>query len=159
MKLGLGPTTVALQDGSSSWNASAADALDIWNGYVDFITLSSIASATVPEISGDGVNATFFSSTIFGDTFGDDTLAVTVFLTSGEVMTEADVICNTAFHYDSYRGALQTAAADIHRIFVHEFGHVLGLGHVTNTPPGQALMEPGISDLDHLAPDDIAGPA
>ena len=157
MKLGLGPTTVALQDGSSSWNASAADALDIWNGYVDFITLSSIASATVPEISGDGVNATFFSSTIFGDTFGDDTLAVTVFLTSGEVMTEADVICNTAFHYDSYRGALQTAAADIHRIFVHEFGHVLGLGHVTNTPPGQALMEPGISDLDHLAPDDIAG--
>ena len=84
MKLGLGPTTVALQDGSSSWNASAADALDIWNGYVDFITLSSIASATVPEISGDGVNATFFSSTIFGDTFGDDTLAVRGKLETGD---------------------------------------------------------------------------
>ena len=99
MNLGLGTTTVALQDGSSSLDAYAADALDIWNGYVDFITPSSIASATVPEISGDGVNATFFSSTIFCDTFGDDTLAVTVYLTDEfhtAMMTEADVVCNTA---------------------------------------------------------------
>jgi hypothetical protein len=160
MKLGLGPTTVALQDGSGSWNASAADALDIWNGYVDFITLSSIASAAVPEISGDGVNATFFSSTIFGDTFGDDTLAITVFLSDDSdtaVMTEADVVCNTAFRYDSYRGPLQSTAADIHRILVHEFGHVLGLDHVPLNPPGQVIMEPEISDLDHPTADDVAG--
>jgi hypothetical protein len=130
MELGLGPTTVALQDGSGSWNASAADALDVWNGYVDFITLTSIASATVPEMSGDGVNATFFSSTVFGDTFGDDTLAVTVWLTEGSdkaTMTEADVVCNTAFNYNSYRGPLQSGAADLHRVLLHEFGHVLGL--------------------------------
>jgi Putative Ig domain/Matrixin len=160
MNLGLGPTTVALQDGSASWNASAADALDIWNGYVDFITLSSIASATVPKISGDGVNATFFSSTIFGDTFGDDTLAVTVFLgdeSDTAIMTEADVVCNTAFRYDSYRGPLQSTAADIHRIFVHEFGHVLGLAHVFLSPPGQLIMQPEISDLDHPVGDDITG--
>jgi Putative Ig domain len=159
MKLGLGPTTVALQDGSSSWNASAADALDIWNGYVDFITLSSIASATVPEISGDGVNATFFSSTIFGDTFGDGTLAVTVFLSDNSdkaIMTEADVVCNTVFHFDSYRGPLQLTAADIHRIFVHEFGHVLGLAH-SGTGGGLTLMEPEISDLDHPVAGDTDG--
>ncbi len=91
--------------------------------------------------------------------FGDDTLAVTVFLTSGAddaVITEADVICNTAFRYDSYRGPLQTTAADIHRIFVHEFGHVLGLDHA-GTAGGQVIMEPEISDLDHPAADDIAG--
>ena len=146
--------------GAARWNASAADALDIWNGYVDFITPSSIASATVPEISGDGVNATFFSSTIFGDTFGDYTLAVTVFLTSGTddaVMTEADVICNTAFRFDSYRGPLQSTAAYIHRIFVHEFGHILGLAHVFLSPPGQLIMQPEISDLDHPVGDDITG--
>jgi putative Ig domain-containing protein/matrixin len=159
MKLGLGPTTIALQDGSASWNASAADALDIWNGYVDFITLSSIASATVPEISGDGVNATFFSSTVFGDTFGDDTLAVTVWLSEGAgnaIMTEADVVCNTAFKYDSYRGPLQSAAADLHRILLHEFGHVLGLAH-SGTAGGVALMEAEITDLDHPVAGDIGG--
>jgi hypothetical protein len=51
MNLGLGPTTGALQDGSASWNASAADPLEILNGYVDFITLSSIASALRPVIN------------------------------------------------------------------------------------------------------------
>jgi hypothetical protein len=159
MNLGLGSTTVSLQDGSGSWNASAADALDIWNGYVDFITLASVASTSVPKISGDGVNATFFSSTVFGDTFGDDTLAVTVFLSDPSdtaIMTEADVVCNTAFRFDSYRGPLQSTAADIHRIFVHEFGHALGLAH-SGTSGGLVIMEPEISDLDHPAADDIAG--
>ena len=72
-------------------------------------------------------------------------------------MTEADVICNTAFRYDSYRGPLQSTAADIHRIFVHEFGHILGLAHVFLSPPGQLIMQPEISDLDHPVGDDITG--
>ena len=81
MQLGLGSQPISLQDGSVSWNASAADAWDIWSGYVDFISLSSTASPTVPQMSGDGVNATFFSDTVFGEDFGDLTLAVTVALT------------------------------------------------------------------------------
>lgn len=49
------------------------------------------------------------------------------------------------------------ARIDFHRVALHEFGHVLGLAHVNNDPPGQAIMEPLISNLDHLAADDIAG--
>lgn len=159
MNLGLGSKTVVLQDGSASWNASAADALDIWNGYVDFITLSSVASATVPQVSGDGVNAVFFSNKVLGDDFGSGTLAVTVFLTDGPdstIMTEADIVCNTAFQFDSYRGPLQSAAVDLHRVFVHEFGHALSLAH-SGTAGGLVIMEPEISDLDHPAADDVAG--
>jgi len=138
--------------------ASAADALDIWAGYADLITIESVSSSTVPQISDDAVNAVFFSNTIFGDDFGDQTLAVTVYLTdSGVNMIEADVLVNNAYRFDSYRGPLQSSAADFHRIIVHEFGHVPGLDHVTPYPPGQAIMEPIISDFDHLGADDVAG--
>ena len=163
MQLGLGPTTIPLQDGMGSWNASAADAVDIWNGYLDFISFSFVSSPTVPQVSGDAVNSVFFSNTIFGDSFGDDALAVTVLVSTAfpYATSEADVVVNSAYRYNSYRGPEQSDAIgpiyDVHRIFLHEFGHVLGLDHVMNTPPGQALMEPIIGDLDHLAFDDILG--
>jgi hypothetical protein len=71
------------------------------------------------------------------------------------------VVVNAAYLFDSYRGPLQMPAGrpqyDLHRVLLHEFGHVLGLDHVTNTPTGQAIMEPIISDLDHLGADDVAG--
>lgn len=158
INLGLGSNTVALQDGSSSWNASATDALDIWAGYIDFIHLSSVSSATVAQASDDDVNSVFFSNNIFGEFFGDLTLAVTVLLTNetDTVTTEADVVVNSANRFDSYRGAKQSSAYDIHRMMIHEFGHVLGLGHVLSET-GLYIMEPVISDLDHPAADDIAG--
>lgn len=79
IKLGLGPTSVSLQDGLGSWNASAADALALWNGYLDFIHISSVSSPTVPQRSGDHINAVFFSNTVFGESFDSGTLAVTVY--------------------------------------------------------------------------------
>ena len=160
MRLGLGPTTVPLQDGFGSWNASAADALAIWNGYLDFIHIVSVASPTGPQSPGDGVNSVFFSRNVFGDTFGEGTLAITV-LQSGapaSVTSEADVIVNSAYRYNSYRGPLQPGSNyDLHRIFLHEFGHVLGLAHINATPPATNIMEPVISNWDHLDADAIAG--
>jgi hypothetical protein len=158
IRLGLGPAAVPLQDGFGSWNASAADALAIWNGYLDFIHVSSVASATVPQRSGDGVNAVFFSATIFGDSFGTDTLAVTVLQQFGPGSPrEADVVVNSAYRYSSYPGPLHRPIYDFHRIMLHEFGHVLRLDHDASAPLGTKLMEPIISDWDHLGLDDTAG--
>jgi hypothetical protein len=122
MQLGLGTTDVYLQDGLGTWNNSAADALATWAGYLDFISPASVSEASVPETSGDGVNSVFFSSTVFGEAFGGDTLAVTVLLQSpsnSKLTREADVVVNNGYHFDSYRGPLQTSAADIHRILLH----------------------------------------
>ena len=122
MQLGLGPTTIPLQDGMATWDASAADALDIWNGYLDFISISSNSSPTVPQESGDGLDSVFFANTIFGDSFDEGTLAVTVLLNAAnttQTAGEADVIVNSAYRFNSYRGPEQPGLYDLHRIFLH----------------------------------------
>ena len=45
---------------------------------------------------------------------------------------------------------------DIHRVLLHEYGHVLGLAH-SGTQSGMDIMEPVISDVDHPFPGDVAG--
>ena len=93
-------------------------------------------------------------------------LGVTVLLYNisyGEITQEADVIVNQAFQFDSYRGPLKagdpdTRVYDIHRLFLHEFGHVLGLDHPDDyLQKVVAIMNSVISDLDSLATDDING--
>src|SRR5205085_7243570 len=73
-------------------------------------------------------------------------------------------IFNTAVKFNSYRGPIQSAPRtrqaiyDCPRVALREFGHSLGLAHPDEH--GQnvvALMNSIISDLDHLADDDIAG--
>ena len=160
MQLELGPTGVTLIDGLGTWNNSAADALGIWNQYLDAVKFSWVLDSDAPKESLDGYNSVFFSSTILGEGFGDNTLAATVvWYNAGNYGTaiESDVVFNTAPSFNSYRGPLLANSYDFHRVALHEFGHVLGLAHVANFPPGQALMEPIISNLDHLAADDIAG--
>ncbi|MEN3369023.1 MAG: large repetitive protein [Verrucomicrobiota bacterium] len=162
MHLGLNGPPVALQDGSASWDASAADALAIWNQYVD--TVKFVQAPGGNPSGGDGANSVFFSNTIYGDSFGSTTLAVTVNysnLGSG-AFTETDVIFNNVRTWNSYRGPIWGSGAgatyDFHRVALHEFGHVLGLDHPDQH--GQnvlALMNSIITDLDHLADDDIAG--
>ena len=166
IQLQLGPTDVVLEDGLASWDDSAADALGLWNPSMDAFQFAWTFEAGTSQASGDGFNSVFFSTTIFGETFGDGVLGVTVLLfdiSQGEVTQEADVIVNQAYQFNSYRGPLKpgdpsTRLYDIHRIFLHEFGHVLGLDHPDDF--GQhftAIMNSVISDLDALATDDING--
>ncbi len=160
MQLNLGTPAGPLQDGFATWNASASDALAIWNGYLDLISVSGVVNPTVPEVAADGVNAVAFSPTIFGGSFGEGILAVTVIQTkpsNPSVTTEADVLVNSAYRFDSYRGVRQGTLYDLHRILLHEFGHVLGLAHNDAPPLGTKLMESVISDFDHLGADDVAG--
>lgn len=164
MQLGLGSTPRVLIDGSTSWNAAAAPALEMWNRNIRQMQFRGVPGNTGSVHNGDRVNSIVFSSTVFGQSFGKYTLAVTNYSMVGSTLLEADVLFNQAMVFDSYGGPLQfsnvtgIAIGDIGRVLLHELGHGIGLDHPDQA--GQkvdAVMNAMISDRETLAPDDIAG--
>src|SRR5205823_13676432 len=98
-------------------------------------------------------NSMAFSNTVFGQSFGSNTLAVTYYSYSGSTMLEADILFNNAQSWDSYRGSLRSSQ-DIQRVALHELGHALGLAH---SSVASAIMNPYISSSYTLSTDDVAG--
>ena len=148
----------ALQDGYNSFNDSAADALSNWNQHLVHMRFRWILGSILPPAESDTDNSVFFSSNVFGDSFGSNTLAITLISTRGTVVSETDVIFNSAKAWDSYRGPQQSDVFDFRRVALHEFGHVLGLDHPDEAGQSvSALMNSRIGSLDQLTSDDIAG--
>lgn len=148
-----------LADGSASFNAAATSALTIWNQHLSRSTFAAVQNSTVARGDGDRLNHVFFDSTYFGTAFEADTLAITTRWTLNSTQrVEADVVFNSKFQWDSYRGNVRSSGWDIRRVALHEFGHVLGLDHPDEH--GQsvtALMNSTLGNLDSLTADDIAG--
>ena len=163
MQLNLGSAGRILQDGNSSWDDAVLPVADMWNQVIQRAHVTTVLNPVTPIVSGDRVNAVFFSSSIFGQSFGSGTLAVTYYTSSGGTMVESDTLFNRAATFDSYRGPLQFVAhgpaiADIRRVFLHEMGHTLGLGHPdTGGQHVTAVMNSIVSDQEALSSDDIAG--
>lgn len=159
MQLSLGAPR-PLMDGFGSFNESAQDALNVWNGYLAHVRLRAVLDSPVAPSNSDDEMSAFFSNTLFGDKIGADTLAVTLLNYRGSVMEETDTAFNNVFTWDSYRGALRRGVEDFHRIAIHEFGHSLGLDHPDQATPKQtvtAIMNANESNVDTVQPDDIAG--
>ena len=158
----LGTLSKHLQDGSTSWSGAAAPAFTTWNDTLGGLRMVTTGTAAAVA-SGDRVNSVAFSSTVFGQSFGASTLAVTYYSSTSNSIVEADILFNTAQTFDSYRGPLQfgsngRAIADIRRVLLHELGHAIGLDHPDSH--GQhvtAVMNSVISNQDTLATDDKNG--
>jgi hypothetical protein len=162
LQLNLGNPSFPLQDGSTSWNQAVAPAIDMWNQNIGRIRVAGVLDSILPARQGDAVCSIVFSNSVYGQSFGSSTLAMTVYHWSS-YMSESDTLFNRAQKFDSYRGPLQfpgpgPALVDIRRVFLHELGHGLGLGHPDSS--GQhvaAVMNSVVSNQETLTSDDIAG--
>jgi hypothetical protein len=162
-QMALGNAGRTLLDGNTSWDVAAAPAPGVWDQSMQRLQFVTVTNPSAPLSSGDRVNTIAFSSTVFGQSFGSSTLAVTYYWYSGSTFTEADVLFNNHQSFDSYRGPLRFgsggyALADIRRVLIHELGHALGLDHPDQH--GQhvdAIMNSMISDRETTSSDDING--
>lgn len=160
MHLQFGSSSGGLIDGSNSWNTPADGAVSLWNPFLSGVSFSVVRDSSVANSSGNRLNNVGFADDVYGEPFGSDTLAVTTswYRTSDNALTEADVTFNRKFTWNSYRGNRRSGTYDLRRVALHEFGHVLGLGHPDDE--GQkvsAIMNSRINDVDTLQTDDIDG--
>jgi MYXO-CTERM domain-containing protein len=161
IKLGTSPT---LQDGSN-YSTAAQAAMDIWNAQLRRVQFSPTIATAGAGADKNGINELFFASDVYGTAFETNVLAITMSYRSSVPSldgtyrrSQSDVIFNTAYTWNSYRGGRQSGVIDLRRVAIHELGHVLGLDHPDEY--GQtvtAVMNSHVSDLDTVARDDLDG--
>ena len=163
IRIQMGPASIVLADGSTDWDSVVENSIQLWNEQISptQFTWTTAAPGTGASL-GDGINSMQLSATIYGDKFGSSTLAVALIDATGSRTDEVDVLFNTAFRFNAYRGIYAIfngiSYYDLHRIALHELGHVLGLDHPDeNGQTVDAIMNANVSELYTLRADDVAG--
>jgi len=165
IKMPLSPT---LSDGNN-YASSVQTAMQAWNtkvGVVQFTSQIIDTSLNPPagtytddnRINEITMDSRYGSGSNRKD-FGSNTLAITLTTSLGDNLIESDLVFNTAYTWNSYRGNLNSQP-DIQRVAIHELGHALGLIHPDEASPPQnvtAIMNSRISYIDTMQSDDIAG--
>jgi hypothetical protein len=165
MHLQQGSSSGTLLDGSRDWNAVTESALSTWNSFLNGVRFSVVGGSTSATGRANGINNVTWGEDIYGEAFGDSTVAIMLgrYRLSDSRFTETDVVFNTKFNWNSYRGNLRSASGggtlhDLRRVALHEFGHALGLDHPDDHGQSvSAIMNSRVSNTDSLQSDDTNG--
>ncbi len=142
------PTTTFYTDdllgADGDWKEAFEEAADRWND-----TATQFWIRTVRDIGGPGFctssgrNSARWSPTLCGDEWGENTLAVTSSYSSGGFLFKTDIVFNNTKDWDIYDGVRRSYANDFRRVAVHELGHAMGLGHLSDP---KTIMAATIND-------------
>jgi len=150
-------TTQNLSDGTS-FNSSAAAAAGLWNDQIGAVQFVATQAAPGPAGETNALNELVFASDVFGRKFDENVLAITTTSYSGNERRAGDIVFNTAYTWNSYRGSRQGQTIDLRRVALHELGHLLGLDHPDEAGQSvSAVMNSKVGNLDNLVADDISG--
>lgn len=165
MHLQQGSSSGTLIDGSRDWNTVTEAALSAWNAVLNGVSLRGTRESTAAIGEANSINNVIWGEDVFGDAFGENTVAITLsrYRVSDSRLVETDVVFNTKFSWNSYRGNTRSASGggnliDLRRVALHEFGHALGLNHPDDH--GQsvaAIMNSRVGNTDSLQTDDTSG--
>lgn len=154
----------ALRDAAQEWTDESAFTFVTSPRYLDPCIgyQANSSRAGFPTGRGDGLNGADFTSTVCGNSYGTNVLAVTLVYSEsnqlGNEITEADIVFNKNASFDIYDGPVRSGAIDFTRVALHELGHVIGMGHERGRNV-QSIMRTTIGNIFTLQPDDIAGAA
>jgi hypothetical protein len=156
--------TQPLQDGTT-FAGSVQAAMTNWNTVLQRVQFAGTIVSPSDAGDGNGINEITLSDKVYADDFEENVLAVTVSWRTGAdgagiyTRTQSDIIFNSDWTWDSYRGTLTGQPnEDVRRVAIHELGHALGLGHPDeNDQVVTAIMNSQVSNVDALQTDDING--
>jgi hypothetical protein len=160
-----GGATLQVSLGTSPpWNQTALNAANEWNaaGAAFQYTVQFVAGGPTINLCNvcgpQGYNPVFFANSVCGQGFGDIVAQTNACWDPNNNLINTPVFVNATVPWDVYDGPLTPPVNELHRVLLHEFGHVLGLDHPDQL--GQtvtAIMNSGESDIDGLQADDKAG--
>ena len=153
-----------------SWSSAFVGAMAQWTALTDFtfeVNTTPLDPCVgygrnsrglgFPAGNGDARNSADFGTTVCGNEFGDNVLAITLTLTAPgtlgfDYLRQTDIIFNSKFSWDIYSGPSRSAK-DFGRVALHELGHALGLAHENQLA---SIMASSVGDITTLQPDDLA---
>ena len=80
MHLQQGSPTRATIDGSTSWNSVSETALALWNQILNDVSFRVVRDSTAGKARRNDVNNVFWDDDVYGDAFGDTTLAIALYV-------------------------------------------------------------------------------